>query len=316
MAYIITGATGHIGNNLIKELIKFNQDVVILARKVDDSIKDLKATYKIGNIFDETFLNDVITSSDIVIHLAGVIDIKNNKREQTLKINYEGTKTITNVCIQKKVKRFVYVSSVDCIYKEANEKIVEPSEIYPEKFSDNYSYSKALATKYVMEIRKSNPSVPINILYPSAVIGKNDYKPSSIGKVVQDIIKGKMQFGIKGGYNFVDVDDVVLATIRLCEKEIEGDFLLTGQYVSVFELYDITNQCLQRKKKTLHIPLFIVKMAIPFIPYLSKFVLKTILENSNYQNQKMIEVLEVKPTPFTDTVMKTIQFFKERENQA
>lgn len=102
MAYIITGATGHIGNNLIKKLIGLNKDVVILARKIDESIQNLQATYAIGNIFDVAFLEKVITSNDIVIHLAGVIDIKNNQKEQTLKINYEGTKIITDVCIKKR----------------------------------------------------------------------------------------------------------------------------------------------------------------------------------------------------------------------
>lgn len=315
MAYIITGATGHIGNNLIKQLIEENKNVTILARKIDDSIKNLNATYKIGDIFDKSFLEEVITKDDIVIHLAGVIDIKNNQKELTLKINYEGTKTITDVCIEKKVKRFVYFSTVDCIYKENDEEIFEPQSINPEKFSDNYSYSKALATKYVFECRDKQKDVPINILYPSAVIGKNDFKPSSIGKVIKDIIKGKLQFGVKGGYNFVDIDDIVKSTINLCEKEVEGDFLLTGHDVSVYELYDITNKHLGRNKKTFKIPLFIVKLFIPFIPYLSKFVLKTIVENHNYNNSKMKNELGVIPVSFDETIDKTINFFKGVENE-
>lgn len=315
MAYIITGATGHIGNNLIKTLIEKKDNVVILARKIDNSIKDLNVTYKIGDIFNPTFLEEVITKEDIVIHLAGVIDIKNNQKEVTRNINYEGTITILNVCLEKKVKRFLYFSTVDCIYKEKDEEIFEPHQIFPEKFSDNYSYSKALATQYVMECRNKQSDVPINIVYPSAVIGKNDFKPSSIGKVIQDIIKGKLQFGVKGGYNFIDVDDVVLATIKICEEEVEGDFLLTGHDVSVYELYNITNQHLGRKKKTVKIPLCIVKLFIPFIPYLSKFVLKTIVENHNYNNEKMQKELGVIPVSFDETIEKTIQFFKGVENE-
>lgn len=313
MAYIVTGATGHIGNNLVKTLLKQQEKVVILARKIDRSIERLNVTYQIGPIFEKQFLESVISSEDIVIHLAGVIDIKNNQREQTMRINYEGTKTITDVCIQKKVKRYIYFSSVDAIYKENTSNrvsIAEPILMYPEKFKDNYSYSKALATQYVMVQRQKHPDVPINILYPSAVIGTNDFKPSSIGKVVQDIIQGKMQFGVKGGYNFVDVDDVVHATIVLCQKEVEGDFILSGQDVSVYELYEIVNQHLGRKKKTWKIPLWLVYMCIPFVPYLSRFVLKTINENHNYNNEKMVHLLATTPTSFDETIEKTIQFFK------
>ena len=314
MAYIITGATGHIGNNLVKALLRQQEKVVILARKIDRSIEQLNVRYQIGNIFDKKFLESVITSDDIVLHLAGVIDIKNNQKEQTMRINYEGTKTITDVCIEKKVKRYVYFSSVDAIYKgniPTMQKIVEPICMYPEKFQDNYSYSKALATQYVMNQRQNHSDVPINILYPSAVIGANDFKPSSIGKVVQDIIQGKMQFGVKGGYNFVDVDDVVHATIVLCQKEIEGDFILSGIDISVYELYEIVNRHLGRKKKTWKIPLWLVYLCIPFVPYLSRFVLKTINEVHNYDNTKMIEQLSTTPTSFDQTIEKTIQFFQE-----
>ncbi len=312
MAYVVTGATGHIGNNLVKRLIGLNQKVRILTRRVDESIDNLQAEYKIGDVFNREFLLENINSEDVVIHLAGVIDVKNNKKEQTMKINYEGTKLITDICIEKKVKRYIYFSSVDCIYKENDEEVFEPTKIYPDKFIDNYSYSKALATEYVMEAR-TNTDVSIDIVYPSAVIGTNDFKPSSIGNVVSDIIDGKMQFGIKGGYNFVDVDDVVNATISIINNELEGDYLLTGTNVTVYELYDKVNEQLNRKKKTMHIPLLIVKLFIPFTPYLSKFVLKTIMENHNYNNQKMIEILKIQPTSFEDTLKKTIKFFEERK---
>ena len=314
MAYIITGATGHIGNNLVKALLQQQEKVVILARKIDRSIEGLDVDYQIGNIFDQQFLENVITSEDIVLHLAGVIDIKNNRKEQTMRINYEGTKTITDVCIQKKVKRYIYFSSVDAIDKEnipAMQKIGEPVCMHPEKFRDNYSYSKALATEYVMEQRKQHPELPIHILYPSAVIGANDFKPSSIGKVIQDIIQGKMQFGVKGGYNFVDVDDVVHATLVLCQQEVEGDFILSGVNVSVYALYEIVNQHLGRKKKIWKIPLWLVYICIPFVPYLSRFVLKTINESHNYDNTKMIKQLSTSPTAFDQTIEKTIRFFQE-----
>lgn len=309
MAYIITGATGHIGNNIARCLIDDNKEVTILTRRIDSSINNLQAKIVVGDIFDKKFLTDNITSEDIVIHLAGVIDIKNNQKEKTMNINFEGTKTILDICVLQKVKRFIYFSTVDCIYKYKDEVIAEPTNIYPEKFSDNYSYSKALATKYVMDIRNMHYDMKINILYPSAVIGTNDYKPSSIGKVVKDIIEGKMQFGIKGGYNFVDVEDIAKVTLKILNNEVEGDFLLTGRDVSIYEFYDIVNKHLGRKKKTLKIPTFLVYPFIPFVPYLSKFVIKTINENHNYDNSKLKNVLEYELTSFDNTIEKTIQFF-------
>lgn len=118
MAYVVTGATGHIGNNLVKRLIGLNQKVRILTRRVDESIDNLQAEYKIGDVFNREFLLENINSEDVVIHLAGVIDVKNNKKEQTMKINYEGTKLITDICIEKKVKvTFILVVLIVSIKK-------------------------------------------------------------------------------------------------------------------------------------------------------------------------------------------------------
>ena len=82
MAYVVTGATGHIGNNLVKRLIGLNQKVRILTRRVDESIDNLQAEYKIGDVFNREFLLENINSEDVVIHLAGVIDVKNNKKDE------------------------------------------------------------------------------------------------------------------------------------------------------------------------------------------------------------------------------------------
>ena len=309
MSIVITGSTGHIGNNIARYLAGQNEDIVLLVRRIDKSIEDINAKKVIGNVFDEKFLNENINEGDVVVHLAGVIDIKNNKKEETLKINYEGTKTLLDVSIKNKAKRFIYFSTTDCILKN-DEIIKEPSTMYPEKLLDNYNHSKALATKYVMDKRNENKDIMINILYPSAVIGINDYKPSAIGKVVKDIIANKMQFGIKGGYNFVDVSDISLATYNLLQLKNNEDYLLTGRYVSIIEFYKIVNSVLNKRKTTIKIPLFLVYPFIPFVPYLSKFVIKTINQNPNFDNSKFKDLLNKDITKFEDTIKNTTEFFK------
>ena len=81
MSYVITGATGHIGNNLVRTLVKNNEHVKVLVRRIDKSIENMNIQYCVGDIFDENFLNENINSDDIVIHLAGIIDIKNKLKE-------------------------------------------------------------------------------------------------------------------------------------------------------------------------------------------------------------------------------------------
>lgn len=310
MRYVITGSTGHIGNNLARYLINENKEVVLLVRKIDKSIDNLNANIIVGDVFNQEFLKCNIQEDDVVIHLAGIIDIKNNKLEETLKINYEGTKTILDIAINNHASRFIYFSTTDCIDFEPNELVCEPTYINPDDLVDNYSHSKAMATQYVMKQRKLNKDITINILYPSAVIGVNDYKPSSIGKVVLDILDNKMQFGIKGGYNFVDVDDICCAVNNLLNIKTNDDYLLTGTYVSIFDFYNIVNKNLNKKKKTIKLPTFIVYPFMPFIPYLSRFVIKTINQKPNFNNNKFKQLLNRDITDFDITINKTINYFK------
>lgn len=316
MSYVVTGCTGHIGNNLVKFLLKKNEKVKVLIRKIDKSIASLNVEYGVGDIFNKEFLNQHISEGDIVIHLAGIIDIKNKLYNETNEINFIGTKTITDICIEKKVKHYIYCSSVDAIYKENEfDKITEPVKMEPDKFKWNYPRSKAKATEYVMNKMNEDIDMKISIIYPSAVFGINDYKPSYVGKVILDVIAGKMEFGVKGGYNFVDVKDVVKAIYKASLRNENGSYILSGNNVTVFEMYDTINKVVGKKKKVWKIPLFIAKMAIPFVPYLSNFTFLTLLENHNYDNSKAINELDFLVTPFEKSVKETVEWFKQNINE-
>lgn len=310
MAYVVTGATGHIGNTVVKELVKNNFDVRVLVRKIDNSIKDLPVDYRVGNVFEEKFLASNINKGDTVIHLAGIIDIKNKLKEETYRINYLGTKLIADICLNKGVTKLIYFSSTDVLKKSnINEFINEPTRINPTYCKSNYAYSKAEATKYLLELQKNQEKMNIIILYPSAVIGVNDFKPSYVGKVVRDVIKNKPQFGVDGGYNFVDVEDIAKFTVIMCKSNISDSFILSGTQISVSQLYKALNKVLNKTKKIRNLPMWLVKLSIPFVPYLSKYTLDTLGNKSKYDCSKAIK-FGYSITPFIKTIEKTVEFHK------
>lgn len=312
MKYVVTGATGHIGNTIVKYLLDANKEVRVLLRRIDSSIKGLDIEYRVGDIFNENFLAMNIERGDVVIHLAGIIDVKNKLKEETYRINYLGTKLIADIALQKGARKFIYFSSVDAIYKEkTNEKIKEPALMYPDKLSDYYGKSKALATEYMMNLEKRQSKMSVAIIYPSAVIGINDYKPSYIGKVICDVIKNKPEFGIDGGYDFVDVEDIAKFTLKVIDNNLSGSYILSGTRITVKQMYQAFNKALGKEKKMLKLPMWIVYLAIPFVPYLSKFTIKTLQDESKYDSTKALND-GYKVTPFYETVLKSVAFQKNR----
>lgn len=99
----ITGATGHIGNNLVKKLAEKQIDFRILARKSSIAIQEFKNRVIIGDIFNKEFLEKNIKECDTLVHLAAYINLKNDKALLTDEVNFKGVKTIADFCVKHKI---------------------------------------------------------------------------------------------------------------------------------------------------------------------------------------------------------------------
>ena len=110
--------------------------------------------------------------------MAGIVALDNKDYDRVMKVNYEATKDLVDLAIKNKVKKFVYVSSVEAIYKKKHSISKEPVEFYPEKIKLAYGKSKALSSRYVYDKIKNEELNGI-ILYPSAVFGPRDYKDTN-----------------------------------------------------------------------------------------------------------------------------------------
>lgn len=315
MRYVLTGANGHIGNNLVRHILEKEPDakIVALLRKPKDiSLDGLDITIVQGDITDEGFLSDNILDNDIVISMAGVIDLKNNKKVETDKINFQAVKTLVKVVEQRKGIRFILVGSVDGVYKEKGiDKIYEPTDFYPDKVLGNYGKSKARAMKFVLDKIKCDANFNGAIAIPSAVIGVCDYKPSAVGKVVLGVINNKAEFGIKGGYNFVSVRDVAKGIYLLAKSEKRDVYFISGENKTVKEMYLTLNGIAKVNHKVIIVPLFLAKLFSVFVPVLSKITLKALTDPHNYQNEKIKKELGMTFTPIDKTFSETVNWFNE-----
>ena len=317
MRFIITGGTGHIGNNLIRLINQNFSDAEILAYVRRENPKELagaKYTPVLEELNKDNFAN-IVEKDDIVVHLAGVIDLKNNQKELTNKINFLLAKDIADVCLEKGVKRFVYVGSVDAIYREGDGEIEEPEKYYPDKMEGNYGISKAKASEYILNMFENNPEFNGVMVLPTAVIGVNDYKPSAAGKIILDTLRGKAELGIKGGYNFVDVEDVAGAILTLCQTDNKGQYILSGHNISVPKLYGKINEYKGLKKKPIIFPTWVARLACPFVNVLNKITLKALLDSHNYSCQRASEDFGYTPTDIDKTVQKTIDWFEKNHEK-
>ncbi|MBU1145743.1 MAG: NAD-dependent epimerase/dehydratase family protein [Firmicutes bacterium] len=308
---IITGTTGHIGNNLLRIMISKGYDIKILLRQSGKAISDIKVKTAYGDIFDPVFLAKEIALGDTLIHLAGFIDLSNRFLDESVQINETGTKIIIDFCQTHQI-RFIYTSSVDAIYREKSTlKIKEPCDFFPEKLHSNYAKTKAKATQYLYN-KMTKEDMNALILYPSAVIGIHDYKPSAAGIEIQKSLKRKIFFYVKGGYNFIDVIDCCNAIISGLDKNLSGSYILSGYNHLIKKFYEEINFFAQKKAIYFCIPGFLAKAFSRFVPGFSRMMIDAVLDNYQYDNTLMKKDLLEELTPFPATVEKTIRWFQNR----
>ena len=90
-----------------------------------------------------------------MIHTAGIVSITSKYEQRVYDVNVTGTKVITDLCIEKKVKKLVYISSVHAIPELPAGQTMREVELFdPDKVIGLYAKTKAEATAYVMEAGK------------------------------------------------------------------------------------------------------------------------------------------------------------------
>lgn len=296
---IITGATGHIGNNLVRMMMEKKIPFKVLLRKDGKEIQGLAIEKHIGNLYSSDFYNEHINEGDTVIHLAGFIDLGNNDYKQSYEANYEMTKIIADVCLNKKA-RLIFVSSTDVlIHKNGGYYIEEDVE----KIKYNYPKTKTMATLYVKELKKQGLNALI--LYPTSVIGINDYKGSQAGKEIIKGYKRKFLPYVKGGYDFIDVLDVSEAIINSVFSDFNDDIILSGNYYKIKELYKLIGTLTGKKKILVYIPSLLAKIGTLFIKGLSPMMVETVASAKPFNDPKTKLVLEER-TPIEETFKNVI----------
>ncbi|HAX02030.1 MAG TPA: hypothetical protein DEA30_03385 [Acholeplasmataceae bacterium] len=303
--YIVTGATGHIGNNIVRYLLSKGLKVKVLIRKMDVSLDGLDLDIAISQTFDHAFLDREIKESDMIIHCAAYIDLMNKSLVTSYRTNVQLTKRIVDIAIEKK-NRFVYLSSVDVIPKTKRGLIKEPLSLDIKKSKSYYKTTKSIATSYVYQaLHRGLNGI---ILYPAAVVGIHDYKPSAAGREILNVMRHKIVFSIHGGYNFIDVMDVAKACYQATLKPINDHIILSGHEITIKKLYTSIEEITQTKKIIIPLPLFIVRLVILFSRTYSQMMISTIQENYHYDNQEMKDVLGITPTPLKQTLTNTISW--------
>ncbi len=111
---VVTGATGHVGNVLVRELLSKGRTVraVILPSEDTSCLGGLKVEMVEGDVRQVDSLIQAFNGMDVVYHLAGIISILPGKRDLLHQVNVVGTRNVVEACRQTGMRR--HYSQLKC----------------------------------------------------------------------------------------------------------------------------------------------------------------------------------------------------------
>lgn len=321
MKAVVTGASGHVGINLIRTLLARGTAVRAFTHLHDRGLSNLDIELVTGDVCDPDSLIKALQGADVVYHLAAHISLLMSDWTRCEKINVEGTRNVIKACFHNKIKRLVHFSSIHALQSEPHSTPVDESRPFVDSpRCPPYDRSKAEGEKIVRRAVESGLNAVI--INPTGIIGPYDYYPSHFGEALIQFASAKIPLLIGGGFDWVDARDVAEAAIRAQEHAPAGsNYLISGHWLSVKETAELTAEIMGIKAPSLVCPIAVARIGAPFVtafsqatgkrPLFTTASLKALASNRSISHAKATRELGYQPRPIRETFADTLQWFKE-----
>ena len=240
---LVTGASGHLGANLVHRLLADGEAVRVLLRdKSDNAAMDgLDVDRWHGDLRDADAVATVVNGCSRIYHTAAMvstIDGNAAHKREVFDCNVLGTRNVLVAARTHDVERVVVSGSFSALGSDLNHPerpVDETSVMYP--FARDLPYSR---TKVLVEhecLRAAATGLPVVIATSTAIIGPHDYKPSRLGRTLCEFAEGRLRFIVPGGHEFVAAGDIVEGHVLAMNKGRPGqNYLFSSAFLSLDEL--------------------------------------------------------------------------------
>lgn len=239
MTTLVTGATGLVGNNVVRRLLAAGQRVRVLVRSSASPrpLADLEGLeITLGDVRDPRSVREALRGADRVVHAAAHVHIGWSGLDAAREINVEGTRHVAQAALEAGT-RLVHVSSIDALGLSENGAPADEEAPPIGGVPCPYVVTKREAEQVVLELVEQGLSA--SIVNPGFMIGPYDWKPSS-GRMLLSVARGWGLFAPLGMNCFCDVRDVAAGITAALEHGQPGRrYILGGQSLSYFQAWRI-----------------------------------------------------------------------------
>lgn len=240
MNILLTGATGLLGNNILRALLSAGHSVSCLLRThaPPRSLSGLNATLVYGDLANSESLDySAVPDFDVLIHCAAIIHLGWRRLEESRQVNVLATQWLADCC-RVRGKRLIHISTVDTLGFAVDGIPITEERRGADNPQSAYVVSKREGDAVIDEL--IGRGLDAIVLHPGFMIGPFDWKPSSGLMMLEINRRPHMPFAPGGGCSAVDVRDVARGVVQSLEKGRTGEhYILAGHNVTYLELFQM-----------------------------------------------------------------------------
>ncbi|MGN0033483.1 MAG: NAD-dependent epimerase/dehydratase family protein [Candidatus Limimorpha sp.] len=325
MRVLVTGATGLLGNNIVKVLTDRGYYVNVIVRNEENlCVRNENVRVFNGSFLSFDDLDAASKGCDAIIHAGAATDMSLGL-EDFMRVNVGGVKNVIGVSEQNNINRIVFVSSANTIGFGSPSRLADESSPIEYPFSESYyAKSKLMAEGLLKEFAKSGDDGMrhVVILNPGFMLGAYDTKPSS-GQMVKAGYRKPLMLAPKGGKSFIHVKDVAEAAANALEHGRNGEnYLLANFNMSIKDFYKLLAKTCGYRQIIIPVPNILMSV-IGFIgdclrkigikSQVSLINVRQLCVNEYYTSAKAIMELNLQTTPLEEAVSDCEKFLLKRK---
>jgi len=269
----VTGGTGFIGGEVVRQLRRRGEEVVCLVRSPGKAgkLKGLGCALASGDLGDEGAIRAAMQGCDAVIHAAAMyeVGIPAKQRPAMWDANVEGTRRVMEAARAENVPRIVYVSTVG-IFGNTHKMVVDESYKNPETdYTSYYEETKLEAHKVVQGM--INEGLPAIIVQPGGVYGPGD--TSQVADLLEQFFAGKLPLlpFPELGICMTHVEDIAGGILLALDKGKLGEtYVISGPATTMREAIETVARVSGRKAPKRNLPTGLMKAMVPIGPLVGK----------------------------------------------
>lgn len=326
MRCFVTGATGFIGRELVKALLKKDLEVNLLVRSADKtrSLASPKLNVFSGDITDASSVEKAMTGCTHVFHLAAYAKPSAVDPGIFRTVNVEGTRIILAAALKLGIERVVFASSGATLatttpYNDVTEESERPVKYYTE-YSATKKEAEVLCQEYVKK------GLDVITVYPTKVFGPETLTESNaLTRIMSRYLQGRWRIIPGDGKtygNYVYVEDVVNGMMLAMEKGIRGsDYILGGINASFNEFFGTLAMVSGRKRIMIRLPYLVMVAASAAITgvtrllrmpsFITPFWVKHYLQHRRLSSLKAMNELGYTVTSLETGMQRTVAWLRK-----